>query len=36
MTKCRPHALFAEFVKLSPQSISDEIRGERRRQVLGE
>jgi hypothetical protein len=33
---CRPHAPFAELVRLSPQSIADEMREERRRRVLGE
>jgi hypothetical protein len=33
---CRPHAPFAELVKLSPRSIADEIREERRKRVLGE
>jgi hypothetical protein len=32
---CRPHAPFAELVKLSPTSINDEIRGERARRTLG-
>ena len=33
---CRPHAPFAELVRLSRASIADEIREEHRRQVLGE
>ena len=33
---CRPHAPFAELVKLSPSSIADEMYEERRRRVLGE
>jgi hypothetical protein len=33
---CRPHAPFAELVKLSPTSIAGEMREERRRRVLGE
>ncbi len=33
---CRPHAPFAEFVRLSQTSIADEIREEHRRHVLGE
>ena len=33
---CRPHAPFAELVRLSPASIADEMREERRRQVLGD
>ena len=33
---CRPNAPFAELVRLSRISIVDEIREERRRQVLGE
>jgi hypothetical protein len=33
---CRPHAPFAELVRLSGASITDELREERRRQVLGE
>jgi hypothetical protein len=33
---CRPHAPFAELVRLSRMSIADEMREERRRQVLGE
>jgi hypothetical protein len=33
---CRPNAPFAEFVRLSTTSIVDEMREERRRQVLGE
>jgi hypothetical protein len=32
----RPHAPFAELLRLSPMSIADEMRGEHRRQVLGE
>jgi len=33
---CRPNAPFAELVRLSRTSIADEMREERRRQVLGE
>ncbi len=33
---CRPHAPFAELVKLSPMSIAGEMREVRRRRVLGE
>jgi hypothetical protein len=33
---CRPNAPFAELVRLSRPSIADEVREERRRQVLGE
>jgi hypothetical protein len=33
---CRPHAPFAELVKLSPTSIAGEVREEHRRRVLGE
>ena len=33
---CRPHAPFAELVRLSPASIADEMRRERRRHVLGD
>ena len=33
---CRPHAPFAELVRLSPTSIADEMREARRRRVLGE
>ena len=33
---CRPHAPFAELVKLSPRSIADEMREEHRKRVLGE
>jgi hypothetical protein len=33
---CRPNPPFAELVRLSPISIADEIREERRRRVLGE
>ena len=33
---CRPHAPFAELVKLSPTSIADEIRKERQKRILGE
>jgi hypothetical protein len=33
---CRPHAPFAELVKLSPTSVAGEICEERRRRVLGE
>ena len=33
---CRPHAPFAELVRLSPRSIADEMREEHRRRVLGE
>jgi hypothetical protein len=32
----RPNAPFAELVRLSPKSIADEMREERRRRVLGE
>jgi hypothetical protein len=32
---CRPHAPFAELVRLSDRSIADEMREERTRQVLG-
>jgi hypothetical protein len=32
----RPHAPFADLVKLSPRSIADEMREEHRRRVLGE
>jgi hypothetical protein len=31
----RPHAPFAELVKLSPTSISDQLREQHRRRVLG-
>jgi hypothetical protein len=34
--QCRPHAPFAELVKLSPRSIADEMRAEHRKRVLGE
>jgi hypothetical protein len=33
---CRPHAPFAELVRLSRTSIADEVRIERTRRVLGE
>jgi hypothetical protein len=33
---CRPHAPFAELVKLSPRSIAGEMREERGLRVLGE
>jgi hypothetical protein len=33
---CRPNAPFAELVRLSQNSIADEMRDERRRRVLGE
>ena len=33
---CRPHAPFAELVRLSPASIADEMPQERRRHVLGD
>jgi hypothetical protein len=33
---CRPHAPFAELVRLSQTSITDEMREDRRRRVLGE
>ena len=33
---CRPHAPFAELVKLSPRSIAGEMREERRKHVLGD
>jgi hypothetical protein len=33
---CRPHAPFAELVKVAQVSISDELREQHRRQVLGE
>jgi hypothetical protein len=33
---CRPHAPFAELVRLSRTSIADEMREEHRRRVLGE
>jgi hypothetical protein len=33
---CRAHAPFAELVRLSPNSIADEMRGEDTRRVLGE
>ncbi|MGB6967609.1 MAG: hypothetical protein WBD90_24595, partial [Xanthobacteraceae bacterium] len=33
---CRPHAPFAELVKLSPTSIAGEVREDHRRGVLGE
>jgi hypothetical protein len=33
---CRPHAPFAELVKLSPRSIAEEMREEHRKLVLGE
>ena len=33
---CRPHAPFAELVRLSPASIADEMRQERQRHVLGD
>ena len=33
---CRPHAPFAELVRLSRTSIADELREEHRRRVLGE
>jgi hypothetical protein len=32
----RPHASFAELVKLSPTSIAGELREEHRKRVLGE
>ena len=32
---CRPHAPFAELVKLSPLSITDEMREDRTRRMLG-
>jgi hypothetical protein len=33
---CRPHAPFAELVRLSPTSVADEMREEDTRRVLGE
>jgi hypothetical protein len=33
---CRPHAPFAELVKLSPGSVAGAMREERQRRVLGE
>ncbi len=33
---CRPHAPFAELVRVSPQSVGDQLREERRRRVLEE
>jgi hypothetical protein len=30
---CRPHAPFAEVVKLSPTNIADEMREQRRRSI---
>jgi hypothetical protein len=33
---CRPHAPFAELVKLSPTSIAGEMREEHRKRLLGE
>jgi hypothetical protein len=33
---CRPHAPFAELVKLSRTSIADEMREEHKRRVLGD
>jgi hypothetical protein len=33
---CRPHAPFAELIRLSPSSIADEMREEHRRRVLGD
>jgi hypothetical protein len=33
---CRPHAPFAELVRLSRTSISDELREDHRRRVLGD
>jgi hypothetical protein len=33
---CRPHAPFAELVKLSPGSVAGAMREEHRRRVLGE
>jgi hypothetical protein len=33
---CRPHAPFAELVRLSRKSIADEMREEHRQRVLGE
>jgi hypothetical protein len=33
---CGPHAPFAEFVRLSPASIADEVREGRRCRVLGD
>ncbi len=33
---CRPHAPFAQLVRLSPRSLADELREERRRRVMGE
>jgi hypothetical protein len=33
---CRPHAPFAELVRLSPTSIADGMRENRRRRVLGD
>jgi hypothetical protein len=32
---CRPHAPFAELVRLSPMSIADQMREEHRRRALG-
>jgi hypothetical protein len=33
---CRPHAPFAEVIRLSAASVADEMREEHRRRVLGE
>jgi hypothetical protein len=33
---CRPHAPFAELLRLSPMSIADEMREEHRRRVHGD
>jgi hypothetical protein len=33
---CRPHAPFAELVRLSPTSVADEMREEHTRRTLGE
>ncbi|MGB6444555.1 MAG: hypothetical protein WBE90_26405 [Xanthobacteraceae bacterium] len=33
---CRPHAPFAELMRLSPTSIAGELREEYRKRVLGE
>jgi len=33
---CRPHAPFAELVRLSPTSITDEMHAEQTRRVLGD
>jgi hypothetical protein len=33
---CRPHAPFAELVRLSDKSVVDELHEEHTRQVLGE